>query len=90
MVDWIRPRQVYVEDDGSLMIDCETCGGDGKCVEFYALSPADELPYERLFTCETCRGEGRYEVPLEAVEDDRCEEEADALPLLDYLRRLNA
>jgi hypothetical protein len=90
MADWITPKQVYVEDDGRLMIDCDDCGGSGSWVEFYALSPADELPYERQFICERCRGKGAYEVPLEAVEDDRLEDEIDEVPLLDYLRRLNA
>ena len=77
---------VYVNDDGSLAVDCENCGGQGDFIEHYAASCASAVPCERRHICETCRGQGWIEIALEDIEDDRLEDEIEAVPLEQLLR----
>ena len=79
-------ENVYVHDDGSLAVDCKACGGEGDFVEHYAMSGASSRPSERLHTCETCRGQGWIEVTFDDIDDDRLEDEIEAVPLEQLLR----
>lgn len=81
---------VFIHDNGALAVNCKACKGYGDFVETYSLSPADETPYERLIPCEACDGQGWVEIDLHEIEDDRCEEEQEYVPLAQLLRQQTA